>query len=80
MGGVSSPATDDACEPLVETFFDPVFEDNLEAAVFFVSPFSAFLAILAAFDAETGMVCVLLKVRSEEVEAVEGPLKKPGSY
>ena len=62
MGGVSSPATEDACEPLVEAFFEPAFEDSLEAAVFLVSPFSAFLAIRAAFEA---VIAGILRVFGE---------------
>lgn len=50
---------DEAFEPLVEAFCEPAFEDNFDAAVFLVSPFSAFSALfasLAALDAETGIV------------------------
>ena len=54
-GPSSSPATDEAFEPFVEGFLELALEDSLEAAVFF-SGLSAFLAIRAALDAETGIL------------------------
>ena len=54
IGGVSSPATEEAWEPFVEAFFELALEDNFETAVFL--GFSACLAMRAALEAETGML------------------------
>src|SRR2546421_85690 len=58
-GGVSSPLTEEACEPLTDAFLELCFDANFEAAVFFLSP-SARLAWRAAFEAETGIFLVAL--------------------